>query len=139
MNNKTIPTSIICFNFFIIYWRTHPKDHLKKILFYFESQYDRANLNWSGLPYIPFCSKPTILSLHSEYPFIVPSVNAIPTYINKTTAIKIAADTSKIEDVFVPTCFDFVIKPVFLIGAYNKMLIIALPFALVFCSYTRYC
>ena len=94
-------------------------------------QYVRADLNCSGLPYIPLCKKPTILFLHSVYPFIVPSVYAIPAYITKTTAIKIAADISRIEDVFGSPSSDFVIKLV-LTGGFNKMLIIALPFAFVF-------
>jgi hypothetical protein len=95
------------------------------------SQYVKADLNCSGLLYNPLCSKPIFLFLHSEYPFIVPSVYAIPEYINKTTAMKIAADISRIEDVFGSPCLDFVMKLV-LTGGFNKMLIIALPFVLVF-------
>jgi hypothetical protein len=112
------------------------KDHQKKFLL-FVLQYDKADLNCSGLPYIPLCEKPIILFLQSEYSFTDPYLYVSPTHISNTIAIPIAVDISRIEDVLDSPCLDFVTKLVFS-GAFNKMLTITTPLVFVFWSYIVY-
>jgi len=77
---------------------------------YYESQDDNANVNCSGLAYIPRSSNPIILSRHVEYCFIVPSVYDIPADINNIIAMVIAADISNMDEVFGSPCSDLVVS-----------------------------